>query len=234
MVPHMAWIVLLHILWKRNDNRDRVRWIWAQALAIVEKNKKKPLTKVEFISQGRWNLLHIKGDWKNMRLYSMCNPLNAVWSPGWCKENAREGNKSWRKRYRFVRASDSVPQFTNRAIIEPINQCQQLISAWHEYRPITVNIKHSYVHLLKGTAAGQSLAHSVPEGPFFHFRVIYCSRLKWFFSLFPIFSILVSKPNRGSEFLVFLADVLKPLMSNLGIDYSSPAVSVQLWKFWIL
>lgn len=73
---------------------------------------------------------------------------------------------------------------------EPINQCQLIISAWHEYLVIMVNTKHSYIYPLKGTAAGQSLGHAVSEGPFVHFGVLYCPQLtSLFFSPF-VFHLL--------------------------------------------
>lgn len=71
---------------------------------------------------------------------------------------------------------------TECAITKPISQTQSFFSTWLEYPPITVDIKHSSFHLLKGTAAGQSVAYSVCEGPIFHFGVIRCSKRKFFLS----------------------------------------------------
>lgn len=68
------------------------------------------------------------------------------------------------------------------AITKPIRQTQYFFFPWHEYLQITMDIKHSSFHLLKGTAAGQSVVYSVCEGPFFHFGVIYCSKHKFFLS----------------------------------------------------
>lgn len=99
---------------------------------------------------------------------------------------------------------------------EPINKCQLIISAWHEYLLIIVTTKHSYIHPLNGTAAVQSLVRAVSEGPFVNFGVMYCPQLKRFSVPF-VFHFLhlgvQSKHADGMEaceFLLFLTAVLNP------------------------
>lgn len=130
--------------------------------------------------------------------YCMCNPVNPAWSPGSWREKCQIRKQELKREVEIETEppTESLNVLTDCPITEPINQRQQINSAWHEYLLIIVNIKHSYVHLLKGTAAGQSLVHSVPEGPFVHFGVMYCPQLECFSCLlFPIFSILASKVN---------------------------------------
>lgn len=108
-----------------------------------------------------------------------------------CKENgALNKQLKWQQLKRegeWKAVLQSLSILTECTITKPIHQSQYFFFAWHEYPLIIVDIKHSPFHLLKGTAAGQSVVYSVCEGPFFHFGVIYCSKRKCFWSFVPHF-----------------------------------------------
>lgn len=115
-----------------------------------------------------------------------------------------------------MQSAESLSILTECAITKPIHQPRYFFSAWHEYPLITVDIKHSSFHLLKRTAAGQSVVHSVCEGPFFHFGVIYCSKLKFFLSFVTHFLHLSVQGKRtdmrtARKFLLFPSTVQKCL-----------------------
>lgn len=74
--------------------------------------------------------------------------------------------------------------------------------------------------VLQGTAAGQSLVSAASEGPFVHFGVMHCAKLRAFSPLCLIFSIWVSKVNMMEAYKVVRLSRIPDVLLAHGTDPS--------------